>query len=122
MNRRILAATLSLVALRLSPACPKDQAYKVQSADVLAEEKALAGPEMRGRGSGTADEARAAAWVAAQFEKFGLKPAPGMTGYTPTAPLVRRSLAGEPKLTVGGTSVSGVSVLATGGGVVSGKA
>jgi hypothetical protein len=122
MNRLILAATLSLVALPLSPACSKDQAYKVQSADVLAEEKALAGPEMHGRGSGTADEARAAAWVAAQFEKFGLKTAPGMTGYTQTAPLVRRSMAGEPKLTVGGTSVSGVSVLATGGGIVGGKA
>lgn len=122
MNRFVLAATLSLAALPLSPACAKDQGYTVQSADVLAEEKALAGPEMRGRGSGTADEARAAAWVAAQFEKFGLKTAPGMTGYTQTGPLVRRSMAGEPKLTVGGTSVSGLSVLATGGGIVGGKA
>lgn len=122
MNRFVLAATLSLAALPLSPACAKDQGYKVQSADVLAEEKALAGPEMRGRGSGTADEARAAAWVAAQFEKFGLKTAPGMTDYTQTGPLVRRSMAGEPKLTVGGTSVSGLSVLATGGGIVGGKA
>ena len=122
MKHIILAATLSLAALPPSPACSKDQGYKVQSTDVLAEEKALAGPEMRGRGSGTADEARAAAWVAAQFEKFGLKTAPGMTGYTQTGPLVRRSMAGEPKLTVGGTSVSGVSVLATGGGIVGGKA
>jgi hypothetical protein len=122
MNRFILAATLSLVAIPLSPASSKDQSYMVQSADVLAEEKALAGPEMRGRGSGTADEARAAAWVAAQFEKFGLKTAPGMTGYTQTGPLIRRSMAGEPKLTVGGASVSGVSVLATGGGIVGGKA
>lgn len=122
MNRLVLAATLSLAALPLSPACSKEQGYKVQSADVLAEEKALAGPEMRGRGSGTADEARAAARVAAQFEKFGLKTAPGMTGYTQTGPLVRRSIAGEPKLTVGGSPVSGVSVLVTGGGIVSGKA
>jgi hypothetical protein len=122
MNRFILAATLSLVAIPLSPASSKDQSYMVQSAEVLAEEKALAGPEMRGRGSGTADEARAAAWVAAQFEKFGLKTAPGMTGYTQTGPLIRRSMAGEPKLTVGGASVSGVSVLATGGGIVGGKA
>jgi hypothetical protein len=122
MKKIVLAAALSFAALPLSPACSKDQGYKVQSADVLAEEKALAGPEMRGRGSGTADEARAAAWVAAQFEKFGLKTAPGMTGYTQTGPLVRRSMAGEPKLIVGGTSVPGVSVLATGGGIVGGKA
>jgi len=122
MNRFVLAATLSLAALPLSPACSKDQGYTVQSAYVLAEEKALAGPEMRGRGSGTADEARAAAWVAEQFQKFGLKTAPGMTGYTQTGPLARLSMAGEPKLTVGGTSVSGLSVLATGGGIVGGKA
>jgi hypothetical protein len=122
MKKIVLAAALSFAALPPSPACSKDQGYKVQSADVLAEEKALAGPEMRGRGSGTADEARAAAWVAAQFEKFGLKTAPGMTGYTQTGPLVRRSMAGEPKLIVGGTSVPGVSVLATGGGIVGGKA
>jgi len=122
MNRFFLAASLSLAALPLSPALSKDQGYKVQSTDVLAEEKALAGPEMRGRGSGTADEARAAAWVAAQFEKFGLKTAPGMTGYTQTGPLVRRSMAGDAKLTVGGSPLSGVSVLMTGGGTVGGKA
>ena len=122
MKNIVLAAMLALAALPLSPASSKDQSYMVQSAEVLAEEKALAGPEMRGRGSGTADEARAAAWVAAQFEKFGLKTAPGMTGYTQTGPLIRRSMAGEPKLTVGGASVSGVSVLATGGGIVGGKA
>ena len=122
MNRIALVAALTLAALPLSPALSQDAGFKVQAADVLATEKALAGPEMRGRGSGTADEARAAAWVAAQFEKAGLQKAPGMTGYTQTAPLVRRSVAGTPTLTVDGTSIPGLSILMTGGGTVGGKA
>ncbi len=122
MNRIALVAALSLAALPLSPAISQDAGFKVQAADILAAEKALAGPEMRGRGSGTADEARAAAWVAAQFEKAGLQKAPGMTGYTQIAPLVRRSVAGPPALTVDGTSIPGLSVLMTGGGAVGGKA
>ncbi|MGN6817130.1 MAG: M28 family metallopeptidase [Sphingomonas sp.] len=122
MNRIALVAALSLAALPQSPALSKDTAgYQVKAADVLATEKALAGPEMRGRGSGTADEARAAAWVAAQFEKAGLSKAPGMAGYTQTAPLVRHTVAGIPTLTVGGAAVPGVSVLMTGGGRVGGK-
>lgn len=123
MNRIALIAALSLATLPLSPALStEDAGYKVQAADVLATEKALAGPEMRGRGSGTADEARAAAWVAAQFEKAGLQRAPGMDNYLQTAPLVHRSVTGAPTLTVGGTPVSGVSVLMTEGGKVGGKA
>jgi len=123
MNRIALVAALPLAACLLSPGLAKDApAYKVQAADVLAAEKVLAGPELRGRGSGTADEARAAAWVAAQFEKAGLRKAPGMDGYTQTAPLVRRSVAGAPTLTVGGAPVPGVSVLMTGGGAIGGKA
>lgn len=122
MNRYGLIAALALATLPMSPALSRDGAPQVLAANVLAEEQALAGPDMRGRGSGTADEAKAAAWVAAQFEKFGLKTAPGMTGYTQTAPLLKKSLAGDPKLTVGGAVVPGVTLLMTDGGTVSGKA
>ena len=122
MNRIRLIAALALVAAPLVAAASVPEMPKVLAADVLAEEQALAGPAMRGRGSGTADEARAAAWVAAQFGKFGLKTAPGMTSYLQEAPLLKKSVAGDAKLTVGGAPVAGVSVLMTEGGAVGGKA
>ncbi len=122
MNRIRLIAALALVAAPLVAAASVPEMPKVLAADVLAEEQALAGPAMRGRGSGTADEARAAAWVAAQFGKFGLKTAPGMTSYLQEAPLLKKSVAGDAKLTVGGAPVAGVSVLMTEGGTVGGKA
>ncbi|THD35258.1 MAG: M28 family peptidase [Sphingomonas sp.] len=120
MKRILLAATLA--ALPLTAAASRDRvAAPISSADVLAAERALAGPEMRGRGSGTADEARAADWVAVQFKAAGLKPAPGMDGYLEIAPIVRRTAAGTPTLTVDGVALPGVGVVTTDGGIVEGK-
>ncbi|RYD57474.1 MAG: M28 family peptidase [Sphingomonadales bacterium] len=70
-----LAATLFI-----TPALAQDE-WTVRPEWVRAHENFLAGPAMQGRGSGTAFEAIAASYVAAQFESIGLKPAPGMTGY-----------------------------------------
>lgn len=115
-------ALVTVLALFAASACSRGDAPKVLEANVLSEVKALAGPEMRGRGSGTADEARAAAWIAAQFQQFGLVPAPGAAGFLQTAPLVSTRITGDPKLTVGGADVPGVAVLRTNGGTVGGKA
>lgn len=120
MKRNILTA-LAIAALTLSPALSQTAA-PISSADVLAAEHALADPAMRGRGSGTADEARAADWVAAQFKAAGLQSAPGMASYLQTAPIERRVASGAPTLTVDGTATAGVGVLTTDGGVVGGKA
>jgi aminopeptidase YwaD len=62
----------------------------VDQARVEAHEAFLAGDALRGRGSATPDEAVAAAYIAARFQEYGLKPAPGMTGYLQTAGVVRR--------------------------------
>lgn len=62
----------------------------VDSARVSAHEAFLAGEALRGRGSATPDEAIAAAYVASQFQSYGLTPAPGMDGYLQTAGLVER--------------------------------
>lgn len=56
---------------------------------VKAHEDFLASAPMQGRGSATRDEAIAAAYVASQFEAYGLVRAPGMSGYTQAAQVAR---------------------------------
>ncbi len=51
---------------------------------------ALAGDEMRGRGSATADELRAAEYIAAQFRALKIKPAGDNGGYLQTVKFQRR--------------------------------
>ena len=41
----------------------------------------LASPELKGRATGTPELEKAAAYIAAQFKSFGLKPIPGAPGY-----------------------------------------
>lgn len=78
---------------------------------VKADEEALAGDALQGRGSATPDEAKAAAWVAAQFQSFGLARAPGMSSYLQTATIVRPALGAPPVLSVGGRPLPGLSLL-----------
>ena len=52
---------------------------------VRAHEEFLASDAMGGRGSATRDEEIAAEYVASEFLGYGLKPAPGMTGYLQSA-------------------------------------
>lgn len=94
MFKRSLLLAAGLVAL--ASAAPV-QSYAqtaaplvVDQARVEAHEAFLAGDALRGRGSATPDEAVAAAYIAARFQEYGLKPAPGMTGYLQTAGVVRR--------------------------------
>jgi hypothetical protein len=72
---------LALVAsLGAAPAAARGpQGARVTAEWVKAHEAFLAGDALRGRGSATHDEAVAAAYVASQFEGFGLKTAPGMS-------------------------------------------
>ena len=68
------AALLQLAA----PSAASEWAVKPQW--VKAHEDFLASTVLQGRGSATRDEAIAAQYVAAQFESYGLQPAPGMAG------------------------------------------
>lgn len=72
------------------PIAAPPPAAMVDPARVSAHEAFLAGDALRGRGSANPDEAIAAAYVASQFQSYGLLPAPGMTGYLQTAGLVER--------------------------------
>jgi aminopeptidase YwaD len=92
--------------------------WVVQPKWVKAHEDFLAGPALEGRGSATRNEAIAAAYVASQFESFGLKTAPGMNAYTQVARIVQPRLAGTPKLTLaGGQALNSLSLIAGAGDV-----
>lgn len=115
-----LVTGLALLALLVPSAAParKKPRWTVKPEWVLAHETFLAGPELQGRGSATRDEAIAAAYVAAQFRGFGLKTAPGLSGYTQSTNVTRMRLNGRAVLTAAGVPVTGASlVIANGQGV-----
>ncbi len=88
---------------------------------MLAHETYLAGDALRGRGSATPDEAKAADYVAAQFKGFGLTFAPGMTGYLQTAQIVTLRLDGPAALAAGGAPIKDPLLLIGSGQGVNGK-
>jgi Zn-dependent M28 family amino/carboxypeptidase len=89
---RLVAAAAAFVGTSQASAAD----WVVRPEWVKAHEDFLAGPQLRGRGSATADEAVAAAYVASEFEAYGLKPAPGMTGYQQVGTVFRRTRPGQP--------------------------
>jgi aminopeptidase YwaD len=118
-------AALAVFALTVSAAAAVmsrvPQRGAAETARIHEEVSRLAGPALRGRGSATADEAAAAAYVASLYQEIGLKPAPGMSGFLQSIPLVERRL-GAVRLTVGGKPVAGAHLLAASGVAVTGKA
>ncbi|MBA4048376.1 MAG: peptidase M28, partial [Sphingomonas sp.] len=120
-------AATALTAVALSPTAldakrkARTAPYKVRIESVMAHEKFLAGPELRGRASASRDEAIAAAYVAAQFAQFGLKPAPGMTGHLQTAKVIRLAMKGPATLSVDGAPLPGFTLLLGSGEAVTGK-
>ncbi len=99
------------------------QAWTVRPEWVRAHESFLASDAMRGRGSATHDEEITATYVASEFEAYGLKTAPGMTGYIQSAEVVGPQLAGPAELVAGGVRLKdglGMSLLVSSGQSVSG--
>lgn len=91
--RKVLVATVAGLALVAGSAHAEGWTVKPQW--VAAHEAFLASDALRGRGSATPDEGVAAAYVASEFEAYGLKPAPGMSGYLQTAKVIRPHLSGH---------------------------
>ena len=87
---------------------------------VAAHEAFLASDALQGRGSATRDEAIAAAYVASQFQSYGLTPPPGMSGYLQTATIVRQKLNGPAVLIANGVPIEHATLLAGTGKQVSG--
>ena len=113
------ALTALVVTPSLAAAAPTT--WIVQPQWVAAHEAFLASDALQGRGSATRDEAIAAAYVASQFQGYGLKTAPGMGGYLQTAEIVKPRLNGTATLTVNGAAIPGAALLTAGTEGVQGK-
>lgn len=114
----VVAATLTAPADARRK--PRAAPYKVRIESVKAHETFLAGDALRGRGSATGDEAIAAAYVASQFAQYGLKPAPGMTGYLQPARITRLKATEPAQLSHGGAPLAGFSLIVGSGQPVRG--
>jgi aminopeptidase YwaD len=114
-KRHLLIATAILAFASVSAhAQTATGDWQVKQEWVAAHEAFLAGDALRGRGSATPDEGVAAAYVAAMFQSYGLKTAPGMTSYLQTAGVTKTTPSGHTSLTVGGVTLtqgSGLTVL-----------
>lgn len=106
----LLAAAPSAVAQR--------SAWTVKPEWVRAHEEFLASDAMQGRGSATHDEEVTATYVASEFLGYGLKTAPGMTGYIQKAAVTQPVLDGHATISTGsGTLAEGSDfhlIIATG--------
>ncbi len=115
------AVSLALVVTSHAFAETRPEAWTVKREWVSAHENFLASPALQGRGSATRDEAIAAAYIASQFEAFGLKPAPGMTSYLQTAWVVQPRIEAPVTLSIGGQTVNDAQLLSSSGNNISGK-
>lgn len=109
-----LSASASLTAAPL----PQDM---IIERSVAAHESFLASEALQGRESATRDEAIAAAYVAAQFQSYGLTSAPGVSGYFQKATVIRQKLIGVPTLTIGGTAIEIPTIILSSGQSLSGQ-
>ena len=118
MNVRMFALAAAGVSLIASPALAQSA---ITEQSVAAHEAFLASDALQGRGSATRDEAIAAAYVASEFQSYGLRPAPGMADYLQPATLVRVLLNGAPTMSVGGAPLPTPTLLIGPGNSVSGQ-
>jgi hypothetical protein len=102
--------SLAGLVLALSVAAPvtaqSAATWTVKPQWVRAHEEFLASDALGGRGSATRDEEITATYVASEFIGYGLKPAPGMSGYIQAAEIDAPQLDGHATLTVGTLSLN----------------
>ena len=99
---------LAAVMLATSVCAAQQAAWTVKPDWVRAHEEFLASDALAGRGSATRDEEIAATYVASEFLGYGLKTAPGMSGYLQVAEVVKPELDNKAVLTSGaGTATQG---------------
>lgn len=116
-HRLVLAASL----LAFVSTAALAETWTVKPEWVAAHEAFLASDALRGRKSASPDEAIAAAYVAAQFQSYGLKPAPGMDGYLQTAGVVTPKLTGHAVFNGKTMEGEGLTLLYSNGKPISGN-
>jgi hypothetical protein len=105
-KRWIVVGLAAGLALPLVSVAQQTADWVVKPEWVRAHEEFLASDAMHGRGSATRDEEIAATYVASEFIGYGLKTAPGMTGYIQAADIDAPELDGHATLTVGTISLN----------------
>lgn len=114
---RSMALALASASLIASAAVAQAD---ITERSVAAHEAFLASNALQGRGSATRDEAIAAAYVASEFQSYGLTTAPGMDSYLQRATIVRMKSAGPLALTIAGAAVAAPTLLVASGQPVAG--
>ena len=99
---RMMAA---FVVVAASANLPAQENWTVKPEWVIAHESFLSSDVLAGRGSATRDEELTATYVASEFEGYGLKPAPGVSGYIQSAEVVAPKLDGHASLQAGDASL-----------------
>lgn len=110
----------SLIIAASALATPAFGQSIITERSVAAHEAFLASDALQGRGSATRDEAIAAAYVASEFQSYGLTPAPEMNGYLQSATVIRDKLTGPSNLTIGGAAVPAPTVMTASGQAIAG--
>ncbi|HYX28045.1 MAG TPA: M20/M25/M40 family metallo-hydrolase [Pyrinomonadaceae bacterium] len=99
-NRRFLAIVLLALASFIAPPAERTRAQlpksTVTEGSVRRYMNSLASDEMRGRGSATSDELRAAQYIAEQLKLLKIDPAGDNGGYLQTAKFQRRQRGASP--------------------------
>src|SRR5438270_1082574 len=117
MRRFVVALALAGVSLTATGALAQST---ITENSIASHEAFLASDALQGRGSATRDEAIAAAYVASQFQSYGLTSAPGMTGFLQKAIIVHQKLSAPITLTVASAVVPQAMLLTGSGKPVSG--
>jgi len=82
MKKQFIAGLLSLASLHsIAQSGPEKYAATITKEGLKQQLSVIASDEMQGRETGTEGQRKAAAYIAGQFESFGLKPAPGTDHY-----------------------------------------
>jgi len=118
---RKLRSLLCLVLTLAGAAQAQAPAHAVKPEWVSAHLNFLASDVLQGRKSASRDELVAATYIAAQFESYGLKPAPGMQSYLQSAPITQHRFAGAASLTSGALRADGVTLFLSDGQSLSGR-
>ncbi len=116
--RPLLCLVLTLAAGAVQAQAP---VHAVKAEWVSAHLNFLASDVLQGRKSASRDELIAATYIAAQFESYGLKPAPGMKGYLQSAPITRQRFEGAAKLAWAASQADGLTLFLSDGKAVAGR-
>jgi aminopeptidase YwaD len=101
----VVCSAVLLMAARVAVAQSASH-WTVKPEWVQAHEEFLASDAMQGRGSATHDEEVTATYVASEFLGYGLKTAPGMTGYIQKAAVVQPVLDGHATIAAGSATLA----------------